>query len=194
MALKKVPLHEATPAQLRYYADTILGLADIKPQHQAATLIAKIQAANPDAIEIEVPDDVRDHELPVAQDVVDIEAAGQADTHFSKDPRVEVIFSRTNDVTKPKTIQIAVNGDVIVAKRGVPMKIPYRHYLANQRAIETVGRETDEVNETGMPVMEFADQPSYPMERTVLPPRAEIIAWHKRMGSRPSPEELHNAA
>lgn len=187
MSTKKVPLHEATPAQLRYYADTILGIADIKPQHQAANIIGKIMAVNPEITEIEVPEDVREHHEGAAAEIAPASDDAPSD-HFSHDPRVIVVFSRTSDVTKTKRVQLACNGLTVVADRGVPVKLPYRFYLVNLDATETIGRETDEVNGAGMPVMEFGDQPSYPMERVELPPAKDIIAWHKREGSRVHPE------
>jgi hypothetical protein len=95
-----------------------------------------------------------------------------------------VIFSQASDASKPRMVQLAVNGDVVVSKRGEPVKLPYRFYLANLCAIETIARESDETDDHGMPIMEYAEQASYPMERVVLPPLDELEAWHQRDGSR----------
>src|SRR5690606_13654754 len=121
---KKIPIHEATPAQLRYYADTILGLADISPRHSTATLIAKINEANPDTLEIDVVDGVRDHPEPTGRTAgLDDEDEGVPPNglslHYRDDPRVKITFARAGgDVTKPKMVQISVNGDTMVAERG----------------------------------------------------------------------------
>lgn len=194
--MARIPINEASAAQLRVFAQTVMNLPGIVPQHSAANIAAKIIAIDQNITHIDVPDDANEdaHSEPAGVAAGDVVVDGQNENHFSNDPKVEVTFARTSDVTKAKVVQIAVNGDTIAAKRGESVKIPYRHFLANLLAVETIGREGEEINPaTGSPLMEFSDQPSYPMETVIMPRRADIVAWHKRMNSRPSAREMSMA-
>jgi hypothetical protein len=70
MTTKKKPIFEATPAELRYFADTILGLDGISRHHNTDTLLAKIFSVNPEITEIDVEEDVREHDQPTAAELV----------------------------------------------------------------------------------------------------------------------------
>ncbi len=179
-----IPIGEATNAQLLYYATAVLGL-DVKPGANSTTFRAKIEAAAPGTTEISVPaklagvPEVSAPDAPVAeQEAIPNSREG---LHFKYDPKVLVEVHETADKTRSREVQIAVNGDVVILQRGKKQPIPYRHYLALRDAVETIGRETDEINKvTGLPIIEFVDQPSY-SHSAILPAQELIDAWHTRV-------------
>lgn len=183
--LVKIPINEASNKQLLFYAQRVLGL-DVNKGANNSTIIAKIESAQPGTTEIDVEEtaDMQtnassgDTLTPAAADVP--EDTHQA-AHFRHDPKVTVRISPTSDKTRAKDVQIAVNGDVVIVKRGAEVPIPYRHYLALRDAVEKVGRETDEINpKTHMPIIEWVDLPSYEYSVLRMPTDAEIADFHKR--------------
>lgn len=187
----KIKFEDATNAQLLYYAESVLGLDGVKKGQQNQFLIGKILSVKPDAEDIEVPPEMAD-----AKEALNPEAVVQAQTqkgvplplpnpggplHFMNDPRVVIKVLNSNDGTKPADCFINVNGDVIRIKRGHQVAIPYRHYLALENAKENVARETGEINaQTGMPIMDWSEQPSYPFSVLEMPSEDEIAEWHAR--------------
>lgn len=182
-----IPLDDASNKALFHYASVIMGL-EVSSGANNTTLRAKILAVEPSLTEIRVPaamgatPAVTTIPAPAAPTAA---ASGRKLTsHFRDDPKVEITVAETSDKTRAKEVQIAVNGDVIIVKRGHKVPIPYRFYLALLNAEERIGRETDEVNPiTGLPIIEFVNQPSYVFSTHSMPSEEEIAAYHARCDS-----------
>lgn len=187
--LVKISLAEATAAQLRYYANVVLGLEEIKKGTSAANIIGKIHAVSPNLADIEVPSDLAE-EGPVAAvspkgvkmaedgEVIPVGRPGQ---HYRFDPKVTLQVNRTNDKKRAKRVFVTCNGDVIEIQRGVPVRIPYRFYLVMLDAKEKVSVEIDEINPvTGLPLREWVEQQSYDFNLIASPSQEEIDTWFAR--------------
>lgn len=186
----KVPLEEASNEQLRWYAGTKLGIEDIRKGQQNAFLIGKIMAIDPDCKEIDIPDDLAKDPAAV-QTPAAVPArskdASENKKHFQNDPRVTVNVMRTSDPTKAKRVFVNVQGDVIEIQRGEDVAIPLRHFFALENAREKVGRDSGEVDPaSGMAIMVFEDQDSYPFSVKKMPPQEEIDAWMELHSSPPA--------
>lgn len=185
----KVKLDDASNPQLRYFCEAVLNLDGIKPVGQRNDfLIAKIKAAlGEDVTEIELPKESVNFAPPkaAAKEIAPTPEgaipSGPAGLHFMYDPKVEITVAATDDKRRPRDVQVAVNGDVIIIQRGQRVAIPYRFYLALENAIEKVSRDTGEINpHSQMPEKEWVDQPSYDYRVHKLPTDEEIAAWHAR--------------
>ena len=188
-SLVKIPMDSASTAQLRYYAATVLGL-DIPNLQNTQQLIGKILNIKPDATHIEVPEEMagETQQSATAPQPALTEAGvplpdpdPNGPLHPTNDPRVTIIVQNSSDKTKPAECFINVNGYVIRIKRGEQVAIPYRHFLALENGIEMIARETGDINPmTGMPIMTYSEQPSYPYSVIDRPSPEVIAAWHKR--------------
>lgn len=185
----KVQLDDASHPQLRYYCEAILNLDGIKPVGQSSSYyIARIRAVLGDEInEIELPADSVNFAAPkpAAIDIAPTPEgaipSGVAGQHYMYDPKVELTIAPTNDRTRSRDVQVAVNGDAFIMQRGKRIAVPYRVYLALKDAIETVSRDTDEINpQSQMPVKEWVEQPSYSFTENKLPTDEQIAEWHRR--------------
>lgn len=178
-----IPLDQARNKALFHFAAVVLGL-EVSSGANDTTLRSKILAAAPDTTEIKVPANVAGPAAPAAvapaaPSTPDV--ARKLTSHFRDDPRVEISVIDSADKTRAKDVQIAVNGDVVIIQRGQKVDIPYRHFLALRDAVETIGRETDQINPvTGLPIIEWVMQPSYPFSVFKMPSEAEIAAYHAR--------------
>ena len=183
-AFKKVPLDSASRDQLFFFARSILNL-EVGDGANNATLRAKITQAQPSLTEITVEDSaptvVSDAEGAAEPSVTN---TAKLTTHFRDDPKVRLTIMPTTESTRAKEVQIACQGETIIARRGQELSIPYRHYLVLKDAIERVARDTDELNpQTGLPIKEWVDQQSYPYQVHAMPSPEEIAAWDKRLSS-----------
>ncbi|WP_226018415.1 hypothetical protein [Novosphingobium sp. FKTRR1] len=200
-----VSIDAATYPQLAWAASNLFNL-DIPRGSNAVGLRAKIRQAFPDKESLEVPAKLKgaadepEKAPPIAKpgqasgrrtistgEVRDVAPAaalptGHAAMHFQHDPKVEIQILPSSDPTRAKDVQVACQGQVILIRRGTKVKIPYRFYRALDDAIETVARDTDEINpQTGLPVKEWVEQHSYPFSIFSMPSDDEIAAWDKRM-------------
>lgn len=189
MSLVKIPINDATNAQLLFYAQQVVGL-DVNKGASNAILRGKIEQAQPGTAEIDVEsgsltaEQAPTQNTPVSSDADDgaeTIPAGRLGAHWRYDPKVKVNISQTSDKTRSKDVHIAVNGEVIIVKRGESVSIPYRHYLALRDGVERVGIETDEINPvTHMPIIAWVDRPSYEFSVLSMPSEEEIRAFHER--------------
>lgn len=196
--LVKVPLDQATRPQLFHYIRSVLNL-DIGEGANNAQIKAKILQAQPGATEILVPQEMAtaptQSEPKILQGGGTIDAAtiaantasvpaSQMTSHPRHDPKVELVVMPSADPTRPKDVQVAVQGETILIKRGERVKIPYRYYIALEQAVETVPRDTDTINPTtGLPFKEWVEQHSYPFQVYAMPSAEEIAAWEARLGA-----------
>lgn len=180
-----IALEEASNAQLLAFGQ-VLGL-DVRAGMNNATLIARIHQADPlrDKITVPAPKESTVSEPGDQHTAVAKEGsipAGIAGTHWRFDPKVRLSILPSNDGIRAKDVQIACQGEVMLIRRERPVEIPYRHYLVLKNAIETVSRDTDEINPmTGLPVKEWVEQNSYPFQVEAMPSAEEIAAWEKRV-------------
>lgn len=186
--MTKIALDAAELPQLRYYARDVLNL-DVAATVNGPTLRAKILQAQPDLTEIDVPDSLVTASpnasaapAPVAPVPAQRSApAGRAGLHSSHDPKVTLMIHPTQDKTRPKDVQLAVNDHVILIKRGSKVEIPYRHYLALDAAVEDVAVDSDDINPaTGLPFKIWQEQHSYPFQVYSQPSQEEVDAWQER--------------
>lgn len=171
---------------------------DIPRGSNAVGLRARIRQGFPDLTEITVPDDLsaraegtaakpKNTVLAPAADVGEGPSrpsfpSGRAAQHFRYDPKVRLEVLPSSDPTRAKDVQVAVQGDVILIRRGREVEVPYRFYLALNEAVEQVARDTDQEHpESGLPIKEWVEQKSYPFSIISMPSNAEIDAWHERM-------------
>lgn len=186
----KISIADATPAQLRYFASTVLGLDDIKKGTSAANIIGKIHAVSPNLAEIEVPEDLAEDapEQPVqakGMNLANVDGAnipaGREGQHPKYDPKVTIKVNTTSDKRRPKRVFVNCNGYQIEIQRGQNVQIPYRHYLVMLDATEKVSVETDVTNPvTGLPIREWVEQQSYDFSVLAMPSQEEINAWFER--------------
>lgn len=180
----KIHIDQANREQLFYFARSILNI-EVGDGANNATLRGKIQQAAPGLTEITAP---------AASAVPATEQAPAASTesgkprklgtHFRDDPRVEIMIHESADPARAKDVQVSVQGDVIIMRRGTKVAIPYRHYLALNDAKEQVARDTDTINpQTGLPFKEWVEQHSYPFNVYSMPSAEEIAAWNERMSN-----------
>jgi len=181
----KVNIDTATREQLFYYARSILNI-EVNDGVNNATLRAKIQQAAPGTQDITAPAVTS---VPATEKAASKETgkAGQdrkLTTHYRDDPKVTIEVHESADPARAKEVQVAVQGDVIIMRRGKRVDIPYRHYLALCDAKEQVARDTDEINPlTGLPFKEWVEQHSYPFNTIAMPSADEVSAWEKRMSN-----------
>lgn len=184
----KIPLDDANRDQLFHFARAMLNL-DVNDKCNNATLRAKILAASPGTTHIFVPHTMATviEQAPAAAAAAQVEAkasTGKLSTHFRDDPKVRLMVQETTELTRAKDVQVAVQGDVIIIRRGTEVDIPYRFYLALKDAVEQVARDTDEINpQTGLPIKEWVERHSYPFSVFSMPSQTEIDAWNKRMSN-----------
>jgi hypothetical protein len=189
MTIVSIPIANATNAQLRYFAETVLGL-DVPKINNTSQLRSKIEAAMPNIVDVRAPDGLHGDAASAPEPKVlgggtlknDSIPDGALGRHQRFDPKVTLQVMPSSDKLRAKDVQIAVNGDVVMLQRGQKVAIPYRYYLALVDAVEMVAVELDEIDpQTSIPAKEWQEQHSYPFSVIDLPSPEAIAAWHIRM-------------
>lgn len=198
---KRIPLDQADAKTLAHFA-MMIGL-ETKSGMNAGQLRGLIQKAMPDvkdvppipappepvvqpaqaqaiaAAQVAAPHDP--DATPANHPALQERAASRDLMHYTSDPKVGVVVMKTDDKRRAKDVQLSVNGDVIIIKRGERVEIPYRFYEALLNAREDAAVETDEINPfTGNPVMDWQEVQSYPFQVFSMPSEAEVAAWRER--------------
>lgn len=183
-------LEDCTPAELRQHAQINIGL-DVPASANRATIIAKLKAANPAIVSIDVPDEPAPS--PMLAEFAQVAAmhaqtppalapavlhVGGSMPHYNQDPKVRLEIMKTSDPQRAKEVTLGVNGDTFRMKRGEQIDVPYRVYLVLLDAKENQSVETGEINAMGAPVREWQEVQSYPFQVHAMPTAAEIAAWH----------------
>lgn len=198
--MKKIPIEQASLNQLRFHAETVLGLEPIPAVGTSkATVIAKIQAAVPGTTEISLADEPDSlaqttAELNTAQRDADaaqakVEAiAAQADKYAGmspkqaaqhhNDPIIEVMIPQSPEPGGDRDVPVAVNGMQWTIKRDTWVKVPYRVFEALLHAKETRYEHTND--EIGRMQVTERDVPSYAFSSRNGPTDEEIAAWRER--------------
>lgn len=125
---QKIPINEATLAQLREFASTTLGL-DIHPNAKHETVLARVQAAwNQD--EITLPEE--------PPETGQAGASPQPVTDAQKPPaedKVRVILAVTEEPGGEEPVPVGVNGRVMLIPRGKEVEIPRAYFDVLTQAI-----------------------------------------------------------
>lgn len=150
MKTVKIPLQDATTAQLHQYATTVLGLS-IAPSAARATILGKIAFAS----------DVTDIVLPAAPQV---QAAPASFSALSDDEgeMETIIIDKTEEGGGDQPVWVSVNGRGLWIERGKPQRVKkcYVHSLLN--AVRTVYQQDRTDHD-----MVAREVPSYPFR--ILP-------------------------
>lgn len=199
--MKKVPIGEASAAQLRYHAETVLGL-ELNRVANGGQIRAKIEAAAPGTAEIQVedsPDSPAQTQAVqrTAQRAVDnAEAKAVQSTDKAKslegmspkqaaqhhhDPKIEIYIPQTSDAGGNRDVPVAVNGMQWTIKRDEWVPVPYRVYEALLHAEEK--RYDLRNNDIGQMEVTERKVPSYAFNTRNAPSEAEIEEWRRRTES-----------
>lgn len=172
------PIDEATPDELRAYAQQFLGIMCDGVLDKEVT--ARVRAANDGpTIYVEVPSEDEPHSQagsppPPSEDQED--RAALVGSLGRDDPRVQItIHAEERDgLVIARHKEVGVNGVVWALARGQSINIPYRVYLA----LENAERDSIVHNGDGVPISTKAKNTPYNVE--VMPTKAEIADWHAR--------------
>lgn len=176
-----IEITDATDDQIREFASTICGIDPevIAPATTRAKLLAVLSTVWTQE-HISVPDPARD-------------AQGEIVT-----PTPVEVYDTSRDDGPPTTFKILqtdmpggkhpaapdVNGRKLVIQRNILVKAPYAFYLALNDAKVAIPHQAPGVPGLPPPDVEFTEVTNYPLSEVVLPPAADIAAWHARNGPR----------
>ena len=120
-----IPLADATAAQLRDFATTVLGL-DIAPTSPAAAIRSKIEVAGYDKDTIQVSNAVQVSATP----------AKAANADADDDEYVTILIEKQEDKAGDQPVWVSVNGRGLWIERGKPQRIKkfYEHALGNAKS------------------------------------------------------------
>ncbi len=176
--MKQVPITDASPAELRAFAELKLGIDGISPAMNRNTLIARITPAWPhDYIEVEETEEQHGDAAPLAQAAPSMPEPQQRlkGGAGANDPKVRLKIATTSLPGGKHPVTVAVNGQTKVIQRNMVVDLPYRFYLALINAqVGDVSQDdaTGEITAT--------EHTNYPMTVILMPGEDEIAAWHAR--------------
>jgi hypothetical protein len=200
--MKSIPINEASAAQLRYHAETVLGLEAINKAANRGQIIAKIEQAAPGTKTIQVDDviespaQVQAEETKAAQTVAAAETAAvvaeetkvslagmsakQAAQHHH-DPKIEVLIPSTPEKGGDRAVPVSVNGIQFTVKRDEWVSVPYRVFEVLEHARETTYEHTN--NAIGQMEVKERETCSYAFSTRNGPDEATLADWRKRTES-----------
>lgn len=129
--MKKIPIGEATEAQLRLFARDTLGI-DIKATAKFATVRARVEQAW-DKPEITIPDSE-----PESTKEVPSQAAPNPVTEEQQKPAkdmVRLVIGVTEEAGGNSPVEVGVNGKVMLIPRGKEVEIPYSYFEVLKHAV-----------------------------------------------------------
>ena len=199
--MKQIPINEASASQLRYHAETILGLEPISRSANRGQIIAKIEAASPGTTTVSVEDEAPESpaqaqaEKSALEQALEVAAARDAKVDDNKakyagmsakqaaahhnDPIIEIQIPSTSEMGGKREVPVAVGGVQFTIQRDKWVPVPYRVFEALKNAVETV-YEPGPKDEDGRQVPVGRDVPSYPFSYRNGPSEAEIAEWVER--------------
>lgn len=176
MQTRQIKIEEATEAQLRTFASTILALELEGNVDTREKLIAAITLAwNQPFITLPEEDELVLDGSQVVTPEPTAQEIGLNNRHYRHDPKVTLTILTTDRPGGKEPAAPSVNGSpCLVIPRGKPVTIPYRFYLALKEAHEVKFEQDEKFNwiETR--------HTNYPLTDVQLPPQAEIDAWFER--------------
>jgi hypothetical protein len=126
----QVPMADATPAQLREFATTVLGI-EVAPTTPAAGIRAKIGAAGWDKDTITIAGSSVPGPVITATKASDLAATGEEGWST-------VLIQKSNEKMGDQPVFVSVNGVGMFIERGRPSRIKNRYVEALQNAVETI--------------------------------------------------------
>lgn len=198
--MTQIPINEASGAQLRYHAETVLGLEPISRAANRGQILAKIEAVAPGTTHIQVEGEPESpaQEQAVATSTAAADALAnvppegkveeakaklhglsdrQAAAHHN-DPKIEVFLPSTNEKGGDREVPVAPNGVQFLIQRDKWVEVPYRVFEALQLATQTVCEPHN--NSLGELEVIKRDVYSYPFSTRGGPSEEEIQAWRER--------------
>lgn len=174
--MRKILIADATDDQLRQFATEILQV-EVAPTAERGVVLALIQPAwGADFISLpEIDDDLGDD--------VQHEADVVFNTGRDDGPTTSFTILQTSMPGGKHPASPCVNGKMLVMQRNVRIDAPYAFYLALKNAqCGAIEQGEDQGNKPGALINVTVT--NYPLSDVILPPQAEIDAWHARNGSR----------
>jgi hypothetical protein len=187
MAVRSLPIDEASPIQVRAFATNFLNL-DIPDTADDAAVLAAVRQASPNIATIFELVDENDAEEPAQQNgaaaaipLAPEEFAGRTQgTLGHDDPRclIQIPVIESEDGSGAQDVLVGVNGRAWQLKRGVNLDVPYRVVAALDNAYQHILRHDEQGNELRH------DSKRYPYNWVgAQPSEQEIEAWVERTGA-----------
>lgn len=129
--MKKIPIGEATEAQLRSFATDTLGI-DIKATAKFATVRARVEQAwdKPEITVMESePDDAKIASQASPQAVTDEQQAPE-------EGMVRLVVGVTEQAGGNDPVELGVNGKIMLVPRGIEVEIPYPYFEVLKHAVQ----------------------------------------------------------
>lgn len=138
MTTKTIPIADATEAQLRVFAETVLGMS-IHPNAKRETVIAKVIAAHQgDTITVEA-DDAAPQAAQVQAPAPILAGKAEADeTDTSGDGLVRILIETRDEPGGDKPIPVSVNGRAMLIPRGKEVDVPRKYVEVLTKAVRHV--------------------------------------------------------
>lgn len=184
MAMKKIPIHEATAAQLRTFLETQCGVPKIHPSTKKETMIAKLATLHVgQEIEVEEPDEPsnivglpQEFSAPGVPPVAAAPDAGNAlGGMTSRDaPKVTVLIFNQEGAAGTQRVFLGWNTKGMLVERAKPQPIPYPYYEVLKNAVETQTFQ----NEAGEDVVNEVQ--AYPFQVLNMPSAEQVEAWRAK--------------
>lgn len=173
-------IKEASPAELRAYATTFLGIP-IEDGEDDAKVLAKVRAANEgETIFVAKADEATDQTgSPPPAPEIESNDAKLVGSLGRDDPKVTLTLhaEERDGVIISRHKEVGVNGVVWLLKRGESITIPYRVFLALQNAERHVITHTSEGEQREQKVK------NTPFNIEVPASKEAIEDWHRRTDS-----------
>lgn len=186
MKFESKNIADATPAELRAFAQSFLGIP--VDGMTDAKVAASIRAAHEgETIFVTKADEPSDQTGSPPPEVVgsNVTEVGKTEGGLGRnDPKVQImIHSEERDgVVTSHHKEVGVNGQVWLLKRGVSLTVPYRVYEVLNNA------ERDAITHDGQGEVVSQKMKSTPFNVERMPPQAEIDAWRERVSKELMPE------
>ena len=181
MPQTRIPVAEATDAQLRSYAETVLGIGfGPNPGIKRDTILRKMADAGFDDTGIWLPDDgpAPDRIQHVAEDAPGGETVirkGNPD-NSRNDPMVNLRIAEQPGAGGNRPVPVGVNGQIMLIPRNKDVDVPWRYFLAMRNAVQMIYETDPNTHELG----EGREVPAHSVQVNTMPSAAEIAAWEER--------------
>lgn len=174
----KIEIKDATDDQIREFAETTLQVDTSEARNRAA-LMAAIGPAWPNDFIM-----IADPERDAQGEIVTPTPVHTFDSSRDDGPATTFKIMQTDMPGGKHPAAPDVNGRKLVIQRNVLVTAPYAFYLALTNAKVAVPHQDAGVPGLPAPEVQFTEVTNYPLSEVVLPPAADIAAWHARNGPR----------
>lgn len=172
---KNIPLADATPAQMRAFASSYLGV-EFSDKDRPEKMRAKIaQAWGQNEIMVEVADEAEGDDSPapaaVKPPIQATPVQPMRDGGGKGEPKVKLLIHEQEGAGGKRPVYVGVNGTGMLIPRGQIVEVAYRYYHALANAVRDVYDQDDEGT------IHKRQVPAYPFQVHALPSQAELDAW-----------------